>query len=160
MECKGITLAAVAEIGRWTTLQKLDVPINLDADGVAERIAGLVNLEWYGGNDEFSDAGLRHIAQLANLENVDLSGNRFTPAGLKELQKLHRLRKVLFWKADLTDEGLAEIKKIPSLGVLQLIGCSRVTDEGMPHRRDGTMRTLTSTRVCPSPTPASSTCEG
>jgi internalin A len=129
-----ITIAGVAELGSLATLHKLVLPFGLDSDSVAERTAALVDLEEdYFGPDDLSDKGLQYIGRLENLKNFSLTGNRFTAAGLKELQKLHRLETLSFWKAGLTDEGLAAIKKIPSLRTLQLIGCERVTNEGMRH---------------------------
>jgi hypothetical protein len=61
-----------------------------------------------GGSKSLTDEGLRHIARLPSLKDLDLSGTA------------------------ITDRGLAVLRDLPALETLSLAG-TRITDEGVEH---------------------------
>ena len=73
-----------------------------------------------------SDAGLEHIGTLSRLTCLDLSGTRVTSAGMKFLINLKTLDTLDLSGTRIGDEGMASIAKLPSLAFL----CVSSTDVG------------------------------
>lgn len=87
-------LAALAKLPR---LERLSMQRNKITDAGLPALAGSRTLKslWIGGLEEqsaISDAGLVHLANLPQLEELDLQNTRVTPAGLTPLQKLPKLK--------------------------------------------------------------------
>jgi predicted Zn finger-like uncharacterized protein len=82
-----------------------------------------------------TDAGMKEIKNLTQLENLNLNKTRITDAGLKELRDLPRLKKL--WLADtgVTDAGLKELERFKNLKIVDLTHC-KVTDAGVNRLRD------------------------
>lgn len=98
-----------------------------------ETIAQLPNLERLqlrGG--DLGDDVMAAIARCANLKNLNLPDARFSDAGLGELKSLRRLELLRFHTPNVTDDGLAQIAEMESLRFLHLIGVP-ITDQGLPH---------------------------
>jgi Leucine-rich repeat (LRR) protein len=67
-----------------------------------------------------SDAGLKELAPLKNLQILDLSGTRVTDAGLKELALLKNLQALDLAGTKVSDEGIKELKKsLPKCTILR-----------------------------------------
>jgi len=82
-------------------------------DAALERLSGLrhvtsLNL---GGSRQLSDDGLRHLAGMPQLEQLDLSG----------------------WDSPITDRGLEVLRHLPELRRFQLCWSQRVSDAGVAH---------------------------
>lgn len=82
------------------------------------------------GNTVIDNAGLKELAQLQNLQAVDLSHTKVTDAGLKELAALMNLHSVDLGASAVTDAGLRELAAVKSLQKLYF-GSTAVTDAGL-----------------------------
>jgi hypothetical protein len=58
-----------------------------------------------------TDAGLKEVARLKNLQELSLYATRVTDMGLKELAGLTNLRALDLSKAKVTGAGLKELRK-------------------------------------------------
>ena len=57
-------------------------------DAGLKELAGLQNLQRFVlGNTAITDAGLKELAKLKSLKNVHLAGTRTTDAGIKQLEE-------------------------------------------------------------------------
>ena len=81
-----------------------------DAD--LKQLQGLIQLErLHLGGTRVTDAGLAHLAALTRLKMLDLNRTRITDAGLKHLTGLSDLREVNLWSTSVTDAGIAKLQK-------------------------------------------------
>ncbi len=67
-----------------------------------------------------TDADLKELAGLKNLQGLDLGVTKVTDAGLKELANLKGLRWLKIPATQVTDAGLKELAALKSLQVLDL----------------------------------------
>lgn len=81
-------------------------------------------------NIRVTDAGLKELAGLKNLQSLDLVGTRVTDAGLKELAGLKSLQTLYLNNTEVTDVGLKELAGLKSLRELYLHN-TPVTDAGL-----------------------------
>jgi internalin A len=58
-----------------------------------------------------TDAGLTHLAQLTNLQELGLSGNRISDAGLKALTRLTSLKDLYLSETSVTEPGLIKLQQ-------------------------------------------------
>ena len=86
----------------------------------------LNTLDLYG--TPVTDAGLKELADLKQLTTLNLSGTQVTNAGLKELKDLKQLTTLKL--RNVTDAGLAELKDLKQLTSLNL-GATGVTADGV-----------------------------
>lgn len=77
-----------------------------------------------------SDAGLEALAELTDLQILDLTDSRVTDAGLSHLEKLHRLERIRLDGTDVTDAGLEHLKGLPRLRQVFLYA-TQVTERGV-----------------------------
>ena len=61
---------------------------------------------------QITDAGLKHLAALKNLQNLDLNGTQVTDAGLKELAGCKNLHSLDLRETQATEEGVAELRRV------------------------------------------------
>jgi hypothetical protein len=91
-----------------------------------------------GGSKRLSDDGLKHLAQMPQLRELDLSeypGGRITDRGLEVLRHLPELRKFqMCWQRGISDVGVANLTFCDHLESVDLLG----TPTG-----DGAIRALT-----------------
>ncbi|MCE9548504.1 MAG: hypothetical protein K8T25_23765 [Planctomycetia bacterium] len=112
--------ADVTSVSLWG----VDSPL----DGrVLERLPKLRLL--YGGT-AITDPGLKHVGQLAALEELSLFSDEVSDAGLEHLARLAALRRLQIGSSRVTDAGLEHFMRLTSLEYLDLRG-TQVTDAGV-----------------------------
>ena len=82
------------------------------------------------GRTDITDAGLKDVAKLQQLEGLWLTGTKITNAGLKDVAKLQKLTRLGLRETEITDAGLLEVAKLQKLEQLNLIS-TKITDEGL-----------------------------
>jgi ankyrin repeat protein len=109
-------------------------------DAALERISQLdhVTRLGLGGSRQITDEGLRHLARMPQLRDLDLShypGGPITDRGLDVLRHLRELRKFqMCWQPGISDAGVANLAACEHLESVDLMG----TPTG-----DGAIRALT-----------------
>ncbi len=106
-------LFKVFPTGRLTALPPPEVPFGLRLNG-----------------HQVTDAGLKELAGLTQLQSLDFRETQVTDAGLKELAGLKQLRMLNLGVTQVTDAGLKELAGLKQLRMLNLSG-SKVTDAGV-----------------------------
>jgi hypothetical protein len=96
---RGATDAALAQVGRLTCLQ---------------------TLELNSKQPPLSDAGRAHLEGLTNLSVLDLSATRVSDAGLAHLKRLTSLSELDLDDTKVSDAGLVYLARLTSLSVLNL----------------------------------------
>jgi hypothetical protein len=82
------TDATLAQIGRLTQLQVLDLPESFISDAGLAHLEGLTNLFDLGlEGTQITDAGLAHLKGLTSLTGLWLEGTQVTDAGMNELKR-------------------------------------------------------------------------
>lgn len=75
------------------------------------------------GSHRISDAGLKALARMPQLEGLDLTGGGFTDDGLTVLRELPELREfALFHHSGVSDRGLANLADCHKLERVELLG--------------------------------------
>ena len=77
-----------------------------------------------------TDAGLKELKEITNLQLLSLAGTQVTDAGLKELKDLKTLIGLNLIGTQVTDAGLKELTNLTSLQTLYL-SFTQVTDAGV-----------------------------
>lgn len=73
----------------------------------------------FGATAKIDDRGMGHVAEMIQLENLNLNGLKITDKGLRKLQSLTNLKRISLYATRVTDEGVAEFKKsLPECEVL------------------------------------------
>ncbi len=85
-----------------------------------------------------TDAGLKDLAGLKQLQKLVLSGTSVTDAGMQELAGLKQLQKLELLNTEVTDAGLKELAGLKQLHMLDL-SSTKVTE----RRTEGSRRTQT-----------------
>lgn len=99
-------------------------------DAVLARIARLdhVTALSLGGSRQLTDDGLRHLAKMPQLRNLDLSeypGGKLTDRGLEVLRHLPNLESFeMTWQRGITDAGAANLRFCDRLESVNLMGSS------------------------------------
>lgn len=114
-----------------TALQVLASPeaLGIDTHGQAtdamladlSRIDHLVSLR-LGGSRGVTDEGLRHLARLPNLRQLDVSGTAITDEGLKVLRELPTLESINLAWTRTSDAGTAELAHLHGIVDVNLSG--------------------------------------
>jgi hypothetical protein len=100
----------------------------LMTDEALARIAALdfVTRLSLGGSRELTDDGLLHLAQMRQIEHLELNeypGGKLTDRGLEVLRHLPNLRKfAMTWQAGITDRGVANLRFCERLEEVNLMG--------------------------------------
>jgi len=77
-----------------------------------------------------TDEGLMHLAQLRELEELDLSGSSITDAGLARLSRCTGIQQLILMRTRITDAGLCHLFPLEQLRKLNLLGTD-VTSAGV-----------------------------
>jgi hypothetical protein len=81
------------------------------------------------------DAVLPLLAQLPDLEELNLGNTAVIDANVRVLQGMSKLRSLGLMSAPIGDDALAVVKTLPALRVLN-VSQTKVTDAGLVHLRD------------------------
>jgi len=100
-------------------------------DAMLSRIADLghVTTLRLDGSKQLTDAGLRHLARMPQLQHLEVGGTAITDAGLEVLEYLTELRTLTAWWTRVTDAGAAHLAHCPKLERVNLAGT--VTGDGL-----------------------------
>jgi ankyrin repeat protein len=97
-------------------------------DAALERVASLGSLTRlsFGGTKRVTDAGMKHLARLPQLQELDISdypGGQITDRGLEVLRDLPELRQFqMCWQGGITDTGVSNLKYCEQLESVDLLG--------------------------------------
>ena len=97
-----------------------------------------VGLDDHIGTD---DMVLEHVARLASLNLLNLSGPEFTDASLEHVKRLAKLQYLTIFDSEVTDAGLKHLRGLTNLEWLVLSG-PEFTDAGLEHLESSNLRTL------------------
>jgi Leucine Rich repeat len=89
-------------------------------------------IRFLAGDSSLGDEGLAHLAEQAELWEIDLSGTHVTDRGLTHLAGMRNLRAVHLGRLQLTDAGLAPLARLPKLERLTLAE-TPIGDDGLAH---------------------------
>lgn len=95
------------------------------------KLRHLRELSLYGGGN-VSNAGLRHLGRLRDLQCLALEETRITDAGLCHLRDLKNLSELKLMDTAVGDEGLKHVGELTQLSVLNLDN-TFVTSAGLSH---------------------------
>jgi hypothetical protein len=107
------------------------------SDAGLRHVAGLAELEYLAfsaGHPHVTDASAEYIGKCRQLETLDLSGTRITDVGLRQLRGLSRLRKLKLSGTKINDAAILHLARLSSLEVLTLQS-THITNEGMQKLR-------------------------
>jgi protocatechuate 3,4-dioxygenase beta subunit len=133
---------SLAVFGRLSGLRGLNLQGNTFSDDGLKQLAGLKQLRslWIGMNRaRLTDAGVRHLAGLTTLEQLDLQRAEVTDAGVAALKDLKQLRTLYL-------SGPASGSRLTDASVEHLLGMTRLQDLGLTNTRlteQGVQRLLT-----------------
>ena len=93
-------------------------------DAVLERLCRLEHIEELdlSGSRSVTDEGLRHLARLPRLRNLQLGGTSIGDAGAKEIARVATLEKIGFGGTRVSDAGVAHLAACGNLRVIDLSG--------------------------------------
>jgi len=103
-------------------------------DRGAKNLLALKNLRALVLKGKFSDSTLAVVAQLPNLEFLDLTQTQISDEGLAALSKLPKLQTLILNGTSITSQGLAPIAHIKTLRWLYL-GDTPIDDAAVVHLR-------------------------
>jgi len=115
------------------------VGLELTQTGISNRglavLKELPALEYLALCTGLTDAGLKQVAQIANLRWLSILGGRMSGPGLAELSKLRRLERLCFWGArgggTLSDRHIKYLEGLTQLKSLTLYGVDALTDASL-----------------------------
>jgi Leucine-rich repeat (LRR) protein len=76
-----------------------------------------LNLSW---NQFLTDAGLKELTKLQNLQSLDLRYNRITDSGLKHLKAIKTLQTLKLDYTQITDAGIKELRDFKNLKTIYI----------------------------------------
>lgn len=106
-------------------------------DAMLSRIADLEHVTTLrlDSSRQLTDAGLRHLARMPQLEHLEIGGTAITDAGLAVLERLGELRTFSAWGTRITDAGAAHLAHCQRLERIELGGT--MTGDGLIAAMDG-----------------------
>ena len=129
-----VTSAGVKHLGDLSQLRGLDllVAASVDNDGL-RHLANLTNLETLQLLDtSVSDDGLVHLRGLTHLRALVLSGTNVSDSGIEHVSALRKLTHLRLDRTKVGDAGLAQLTKLNDLESLCLTR-TEVSDDGVVH---------------------------
>jgi hypothetical protein len=126
-----VTDAGLKELAGMTRLQSLNLLHTRVTDGGLKALAGLKLKTLWIPFDSQTDLGLHHYLAAVDPVALNLNGwRRLTDAGVKEISRLHELQALHLADTAITDAGLktlAELTKLQNLDLSDTV----ITDAGM-----------------------------
>jgi hypothetical protein len=93
------------------------------------------DLRWLDlSRTDLTDAGLKVVAKMPNLEHLDLRGTAIGDEGVRALAGLQNLQTLSLYGTAVTDSGLEALRGLPSLRRLY-VGGTKVTEPGLDALR-------------------------
>jgi hypothetical protein len=128
-----ITERGLAQLKELRQLRDLDLMNSVAAAPGIKHIATLTRLEELNlSSTDVGDAELECLKGMTQLRYLGLVGTKITDAGLRHLEGLTRLRELALNKTAVGDAGVAHLKGLSQLELLGL-GETRITDAALPH---------------------------
>jgi len=91
------------------------------------------NVSFHGQEYNLSDTGLKHLENLTNLEDINLSGNHLiSDEGLKSLSQMNNLSHLNLNGTKISDKGMQLISQLKKLDELNL-SSTKISDEGLKN---------------------------
>ena len=107
-------------LAKLKKLTRLDLRETKVTDAELAHLKGMTQLEWLSLPEKISDEGMRHLAELVNLESLYLTKTGITDEGLKHLHKMTKLQEVRLNETKVTDMGVENLKKtLPGANIVK-----------------------------------------
>ena len=141
--------APVGEID-WAVLAALpnlrEVKLESIDDNALNGIGQCRQIRSLNLSQSITDAGLRHLDDMPQLESLTLWASRIDGSGFPDAERLTSLKSVVLFGTQLNDEGLKRVVKLPALETISFER-TRVTAEGMKAllQAKQTLRSVTPT---------------
>jgi hypothetical protein len=122
----------VACLESLKSLRTLDLSGTRVSDAGLKAIRNLTNLEalWLPKSRYVTDAGLANMASLTELDSLYLDDTGVHGEGLKHLQKMKKLRRLSLANTQVDDDAMPVIASLSSVAHLDLAG-TKLTDDGL-----------------------------
>ena len=129
LEIDGLTDESLVFIGKIEGLRTLHLGDAQITNAGLKHLTGLRNLEVLdlGWTKDVGDVGLPLLSKLPNLKILGLGGTKITDAGLPLLTSFKSLRELRIPATGITDQGLKALEACKGLETLQLGKKSKVT---------------------------------
>jgi serine/threonine protein kinase len=125
---KGLTDSLLARVSSYHWVRVLDIPSNFIDDRGLTSIAGLsltlLNLD---GNP-VTDAGMKVIARIKSLVQLELANTDLTDRGIEQLKNLPDLLEIYLDNTKITDESSKILAQMPKLETISLVDNFRLTE--------------------------------
>lgn len=119
-------LESLSQLKRLTLYETRITAIGLSASRIADRLDTLSV-----GGSTVNDASLEEIGRLANLRYLAVHrAPEFTDAGMAHVANLGQLETLEIYKTSVTDQGLVHLHSLPHLSELTLNSCA-ISDSGV-----------------------------
>ncbi len=125
-KCAGLTDATLPHLAGLKELEELGTDGIQVTDAGLKHLATLTNLQRASffhisfGMKGFTGAGFAHLKPLAKLERLTVAGTPFNDTGMAAVAQLTQLREFSTWHTYQTEAGNAELKKLPNIRSLRL----------------------------------------
>jgi hypothetical protein len=125
--------AGLVGVKDLTQLRALSLPPGVGDAGFVH-LAGLTDLEQLSlfSLPKLTGPGLKHLAKLEKVTELNLAGTGVTDAGLASVKALRQLRRLTL-PAGVSDEGLVHLAEMTGLEELSLGGQEKLTGVGLKH---------------------------
>lgn len=129
VECDGLNDESLVHIGKLTGLRSLNLGDAQVSNAGLKSLAGLKNLESLdlGWTKDVGDAGLPLLAKLPRLKVLGLGGTKVTDAGIPILGSFKKLQEVKLGGTAVTDRGFAALEGCKGLQTVHLGKKSKIT---------------------------------
>ncbi len=108
-----VTDESLRLLSQMSTLKGISMQENAFTDQGLEYLSEMTQIKtlWIGlGETQITDEGLSQLANLENLEELDLQNTQVTDAGLEHLYGLSHLKEIHLSGTEVTDAGIAALK--------------------------------------------------
>ena len=121
----------LAALPKLTTLSLSGSPIT---DAGLKAIEGLTQLENFDlSYTKVTDAWLKHLRGLTRLKRLNLHSTKLSDTGMQSLKGLVNLRELRVSYNQVSDQGLAHVAQLTGLEILDLSWNEGITDAGLAH---------------------------
>jgi Leucine-rich repeat (LRR) protein len=124
----------LALLAGMRSIERLTASDNKFSDAALKHVGSLTGLRYLdlSGCPNITSVGMKHLAELSKLEDLNLAGTAVGDEGLKYFANLKSLRGLDLRGTAVGDDGLAHLSKLKNLGGL-VLGDTKVTDAGLAN---------------------------